>query len=140
MIGEEAFWQGIRNFYGKYRDKNVLTRDFQQVMEKAASEDLTWFFQQWIHQPGQPRYKGHWHFDPATNELEIQINQVQKEFFTMPLQVGIYLDKAKPPQIETLQIVQKENRFMFKLKKTPLDLVLDPNFWMLHEAEFSKRK
>ncbi|MCH8873578.1 M1 family metallopeptidase [candidate division KSB1 bacterium] len=140
LIGEDAFWQGIRNFYGKYRDKNALTKDFQQVMEKAASEDLTWFFQQWIHQPGQPRYKGHWHFDPATNELEIQINQVQKEFFTMPLQVGIYLDKAKPPQIETLQIVQKENRFMFKLKKTPLDLVLDPNFWMLHEAEFSKRK
>ena len=138
LIGEDAFWQGIRNFYGKYRDKNALTKDFQQVMEKAASEDLTWFFQQWIHQPGQPRYKGHWHFDPATNELEIQINQVQKEFFTMPLQVGIYLDKAKPPQIETLQIVQKENRFMFKLKKAPSDIVLDPALWVLHEAEFSK--
>lgn len=140
VIGEDAFWQGIRNFYGKYRDKNALTKDFQQVMEKAASEDLTWFFQQWIHQPGQPRYKGHWHYDPATNELEIQINQVQKEFFTMPLQVGIYLNKAKPPQIETLKIVQKENRFMFKLKKAPSDIVLDPALWVLHEAEFSKRK
>ena len=138
VIGEDAFWQGIRNFYGKYRDKNALTKDFQQVMEKAASEDLTWFFQQWIHQPGQPRYKGHWHFDPATNELEIQINQVQEEFFTMPLQVGIYLNKAKPPQIETLKIVQKENRFMFKLKKAPSDIVLDPALWVLHEAEFSK--
>ena len=138
VIGEDAFWQGIRNFYGKYRDKNALTKDFQQVMEKAASEDLTWFFQQWIHQPGQPRYKGHWHYDPATNELEIQINQVQKEFFTMPLQVGIYLNKAKPPQIETLKIVQKENRFMFKLKKAPSDIVLDPALWVLHEAEFSK--
>jgi len=115
-----------------------LTKDFQQVMEKAASEDLTWFFQQWIHQPGQPRYKGHWHYDPATNELEIQINQVQEEFFTMPLQVGIYLNKAKPPQIETLKIVQKENRFMFKLKKAPSDIVLDPALWVLHEADFSK--
>ncbi len=140
VIGEEAFWQGIRDFYGKYRDKNVLTKDFQQVMEEAASADLTWFFQQWIHQPGQPKYKGHWHFNPATNELEVQINQVQKEFFTMPVQVGIYLDKTKPPQIETLKIVQKENRFTFKLKKTPSDIVLDPALWVLHEAEFSKRK
>ena len=140
VIGEDAFWQGIRKFYAKYRDKNALTKDFQQVMEEASSEDLTWFFQQWIHQPGQPKYKGHWHFDPATNELEIQINQVQEEFFTMPVQVGIYLNEAKPPQIETLKIVQKENRFTFKLKKAPADIVLDPALWVLHEAEFSKRK
>jgi len=140
VVGEDAFWKGIENFYARYRDKNVLTKDFQRVMEEASAEDLTWFFQQWIHQPGQPRYNGHWHFDPATNELEIKINQVQKEFFTMPVQVGIYLNKAKPPQIETLQIDKKVNSFTFKIKKTPSDVVLDPNLWVLHEAEFSKLK
>jgi len=27
---------------------------------------------------------------------------------------------------------------MFKLKKAPSDIVLDPALWVLHEAEFSK--
>lgn len=141
LIGEEAFWQGIRDFYGKYRDKNVLTKDFQQVMEEAASADLTWFFQQWIHQPGQPKYKGHWHFNPATNELEIQISQVQKEFFTMPVQIRIdWLDAKSPPFETSVLLDKRKNIHKIKLAKMPSDVILDPNFWVLHEAEFGKLK
>ncbi len=140
VVGEEAFWNGIRNFYATYRDKNALTKDFQRVMEQASSEDLTWFFRQWIHQPGQPKYKGHWHFEAAENELQIQINQVQEEFFTMPLQVGIYLNESKQAQIESWHVDKRENRFSIKLNKSPSEVVLDPNFWVLHEAEFSQLK
>ena len=33
LMGDEAFFDGIRDFYAKYRDQTVLTRDFQAVME-----------------------------------------------------------------------------------------------------------
>jgi aminopeptidase N len=43
-IGDELFWKGIKEYTQKFWGKSVVTKDFQNTMEKAAKKDLTAFF------------------------------------------------------------------------------------------------
>ena len=48
VVGDEAFWSGIREYYRLYRDENASTADFRRVMEEASRSELGWFFDQWL--------------------------------------------------------------------------------------------
>ncbi len=141
VVGNEAFWDGIRAYYRQYRDGNAWTEDFQQVMETASGQDLGWFFQQWIYQAGHPRYEGTWHYDAASRQLTVTLHQIQTDgtFFRMPIEVGIYTDDTALPRIEILDVDEQQNTFTFTLDDAPTDVVLDPNTWVLMEADFSRR-
>lgn len=140
VIGDDAFWKGIRDYYRQYRDKNALTEDFQRVMEGASSQNLDWFFKQWLFQPGHPKYQVRWHADLKSNLLNVRINQIQKGRFKMPVQLGIYFDEHEPPLIKNLAINKIENDFTLRFERPPADIVLDPNSWVLHEAELNWSK
>ncbi|MFB3132758.1 MAG: M1 family aminopeptidase [Rhodothermales bacterium] len=141
VVGNEAFWDGIRAYYRQYRDGNAWTEDFQQVMETTSGQDLGWFFQQWIYQAGHPRYEGAWHYNAASRQLTVTLHQIQTDgtFFRMPIEVGIYTDDTALPRIEILDVDEQQNTFTFTLDDAPTDVVLDPNTWVLMEAEFSKQ-
>ena len=54
LLGDEIFFKGIQEYYRQYLHKTVLTEDFQKIMEKTSEQDLSWFFNQWINEPGYP--------------------------------------------------------------------------------------
>ena len=54
LVGDEAFWAGIRAYYRRYRDGNATTDDFRREMEEASGQPLDWFFRQWLHRGGSP--------------------------------------------------------------------------------------
>ena len=60
IIGDDAFWSGIQDYYRRYRDKNASTDDFRRTMEEASGRDLTEFFHQWLYQGGALEYEGGW--------------------------------------------------------------------------------
>ena len=136
IIGDEAFWGGIQAYYREYRDANASTDDFRRAMEEASGRDLSRFFQQWLYQGGKLQYEGGWNY--AGGSLNIELNQVQNDgyFFEMPVQIGIYSDGELRPRIETLQVNERQNSFTIQLDRAPASVVLDPNTWVLMEAEF----
>ena len=141
VVGDEAFWQGIREFYKQFRDSNALTEDFQQKMEEASGKELSWFFRQWIYQPGHPKFEGSWKFDENKKELVVILNQTQETgvLFTMPVDLGIYTEDEGVPRIEVLKINQKKHDFTFPVDKKPKKVKLDPNTWLLLEADFKEK-
>lgn len=48
LIGDEAFFSGLRQFYYQWRFKKAGTNDLQHAMERASGQDLGRFFEQWI--------------------------------------------------------------------------------------------
>ncbi len=136
IIGDEAFWEGIQAYYREHRDASASTDDFRRAMEEASGRDLSQFFQQWLFQGGKLKYEGGWSYEEG--RLNIDLNQVQNDgyFFQMPVQVGIYYDGEPQPQIETLQANERDNSFTIQLDRAPANVVLDPNTWVLMEAEF----
>ncbi|MFC1557689.1 M1 family metallopeptidase [candidate division KSB1 bacterium] len=139
LIGDENFWEGIRIYYREFRNDNAMTADLQRVMEEVSGRDLEGFFQQWIFQPGQPSLMGTWDF--RNGELSVMLDQVQTDgtFFRFPLELGIYREGQALPEIQTVQIDNRENRFTIALDSPPGDVVLDPNTWVLMMAEFERR-
>ncbi len=77
LVGDSAFFAGIREYYRRYRDSTALSEDFQRVMENAGGRPLDWFFQQWLRQPGYPRLDVAWRFDSTTHQVRLDVSQVQ---------------------------------------------------------------
>ncbi len=142
LLGDDVWWAGIRTFYIRHQNGNALTVDFQNVMEEVSGEDLSWFFNQWIFQPGQPRYEGFWHYDATAGELKIEVSQAQTDgtFFRMPVEIGVYFPGEDAPRIEVLELNRRENSFTLALDTAPRNVVLDPEVWVLMEAHFEKRE
>jgi len=142
VIGDEAFWEGIRNYYSEYRNSNALTEDLRRTMEESSETDLKWFFDQWIYQPGQPEYSGSWEWLSDKKEVRITLNQVQDNgiLFKMPLEIGFIKDGNKSLQIEKVNAYNRKNTFIISVGSEPSNVVLDPNTWVLMKVrEFRKK-
>ena len=48
LIGDDAFFRGIRAFYAEWQFKKAGTDDLRVAMEKASGSDLNAFFEAWI--------------------------------------------------------------------------------------------
>jgi aminopeptidase N len=49
LMGDEAFFSGLRDFYATWRYEKAGTDDFRVAMEKAGGQPLERFFERWIY-------------------------------------------------------------------------------------------
>jgi aminopeptidase N len=49
LVGDQAFFNGLRRFYAEQKFQKAGTDDFQQAMEAESGQSLTRFFARWIH-------------------------------------------------------------------------------------------
>jgi aminopeptidase N len=49
LVGDTAFWAGIRRYTTEHFGKSVTTADVQAAMEQASGMDLRPFFERWIY-------------------------------------------------------------------------------------------
>lgn len=90
-VGNENFWKGIRAFYTRYRNSNVLTPQFREEMEKASGQDLSGFFHQWLYLGGHPRLAVTWTQKKPGKALVLEVAQEQEGPFRFPLLVRFQL-------------------------------------------------
>jgi hypothetical protein len=56
-MNDEKFTAMLREFYQRYRGKNVSTAQFQQIVEKYTGIKMDWFFKQWVYGTEIPEYE-----------------------------------------------------------------------------------
>jgi hypothetical protein len=61
LVGDDAFFAGVRAFYTEWKFRKAGTDDFQRAMEKAAGRDLQRFFATWIFGSDIPHVKFGYH-------------------------------------------------------------------------------
>lgn len=54
-IGDQAFFEAFEAYTDAYGENLATVDEFQAVVEDVVGEDLTWFFEQWLHETGVPR-------------------------------------------------------------------------------------
>jgi aminopeptidase N len=141
LVGTEAFWKGIRDYYQRHRDANVSTDDFRRAMEASSGMDLAWFFQQWLKRPGSPVIEGGWQYHPDPKRLDIDLAQVQTgEPYRLGIEVGVQVEGSPEPFIETIELADKKKHFEIKLDKAPQSVTLDPNCWVLMKCRFEAKR
>ncbi len=133
LMGDAAFFEGIRRFYREFRDQTVLTGDFQAVMESRAGERLDWFFDQWIYRPGHPVVEATWSWDEGTREATVRLSQVQPQApFRLPVTLAFVAGDRQ--QRREIELRDRSNVFRFKLDGAPEEVRVDPDAWLLMET------
>ena len=139
LMGDEAFWRGIRTYYAAYLNANATTADFQRVMEEASGLELSGFFQQWLLQGGMPAVRGEWAYDSNAGAIRVELEQTQDPglSFEVPIQIGVRLDPEGTLVVHEFVLDSRQKRLTIPVSSEPRDVVLDPNHWLLMEAEFA---
>lgn len=141
MIGDEAFWSGIRSYYRAHQDGHATTADFRAEMERASGKDLRVFFDQWLTRGGLVRLDGDWTYSAAAKSIAIRLTQRDRaRLFAMPLQVGVYTAGSTTPTITTVQLSDASHQFQIAAVQRPDRVVLDPNHVVLMESVFAEAK
>ena len=137
LIGTDVFWEGIRDYYRQYRDRNTTTAEFRRVMERHSGTDLTWFFDQWLSRAGHPVLEGTWRYDSVTKRVIVDLASVGTGgVYRLPIDIGILPDSTTPLRVERVEMRQREQHFELRADTRPAAVTLDPNTWLLFESRF----
>lgn len=134
-LGDEVFWEAIRQYYRQYRNGNALTSDLEAVVEAVSGKDLSAFFQQWLFTAGHPRVSVAWTYDDAKKTLLLDVTQIGKTAFRFPLDIGLFTAEGEPMGVETIRVDQPRHTFEIQVAGKLGKVVLDPDVWLLFEGE-----
>jgi aminopeptidase N len=129
-MGDSAFFRGIRDYVARFRNRTVLTGDFQDAMEKQDGRSLEWFFHQWTASPGFPVLEIQWSWDEGGGTVRLHVAQKQHGIlFRIPLDVetaGKYSTART-----TFSLRKREESLTIPLPAKPERITIDPDGWML---------
>ena len=129
-LGDEDFWQAVRQYYSTYKNSNATTADLRRVMEEVSNRNLRQFFNQWLYGIGQPLLVGEWSY--AKKKISVTIRQNQDNLFDFSLEIGlVYGDKV---EVKEVDIAGSIHTYSFAGKK-PDRVIIDPNTKLLFEGE-----
>jgi aminopeptidase N len=136
MVGDEAFFRGIRGYYARFAGGNVTTEDFRGVMEEASGRDLGWFFGQWLTKPGYPVLAVSHAWDAAARETVVTVRQTQEAgwpTFRLPLTLEVRSAQGGAVRHE-VEVTGRSQTFRFAAPGPSTGVVTDPDGWVLFRA------
>ena len=104
LVGDEAFFKGIKRFYTEWRFKKAGTDDFRAALEAETPIKLERFFQRWVAGFNRPRLHIGWHNVDAQSST-IRVEQTG-EVFDLPLTVAIQYADGRS-ETRTLKITEQ---------------------------------
>jgi aminopeptidase N len=131
-IGDQKFWEAMREYYRRYQLSNAMTDDFRKVVEAGTSRDLKPFFDQWFFRAGHPVLSVSWKYDQKEKKIRLTVEQKQAGLFDIPLEIGVRQGTAQI--IEKIRISAKKQEFAIASPQKPSSVVLDPNVRLLFDG------
>ena len=112
LMGDEAFFAGLRDFYATWRYTKAGTDDFRVAMEKAGGQPLERFFERWIYGSAIPTVR----FSSQVDGSQLRVRFEQKgEVFDIPITVTItYTDGTSEDVIVKLTEATTEQMIPLK--------------------------
>jgi aminopeptidase N len=102
LLGDSLFFAAMHNYYEQFRGGWASTEDFISVVNQTAGEDLHWFFNQWIYQPGHPVVIPMvWDSLPTSHDVTVSVAQIQAvgPIFRFPLSVEVGTSEGSTSQM-----------------------------------------
>jgi hypothetical protein len=97
LVGDDAFFRGVRRFYDEMRFRKAGTDDLQRAFEEESGVPLARFFERWIYDDALPQVQFASRTEQGAQgpELVLRFDQTG-QIFDLPVTVSIdYVDK--PP-------------------------------------------
>jgi aminopeptidase N len=128
LVGDSAFFVGLRLYYSRYRNGTALSADLERVMEDASGQQLGWFFTQALLLPGYPMLEVRWR--PDGNQVAIQITQVQPPAWGLRRIPKLEIDVGG--KLVTVDASGATARVTVPVTRVPATVAVDPQHkWLL---------
>ncbi len=92
LIGDEAFFSGVKSFYAENRFRKAGTDDLRKAMESASGRNLSRFFERWIYDNGIPRLR--YSTVVEGQELVVRVEQTG-DIYDVPVTVAVTYTDGK---------------------------------------------
>jgi aminopeptidase N len=90
LVGDSAFFRGVRSYYLANRHSTALTDDLRRAVEASSGRPLGWFFDQWLRRPGFAEVTTSWRYEAAQRRVVATIAQGSRFApYRFPLTVAI---------------------------------------------------
>jgi Peptidase family M1 domain len=131
LMGDEAFFAGLRDFYSTWRYAKAGTDDFRLAMEKAGGQPLTRFFERWIYSGAIPTVR----FTSQIDGSQLRVRFDQKgDVFDIPITVTIgYADGTSEDVI--VKVTQATTERVIPLKGAVRSVEVNKDGGSLAEIE-----
>jgi len=127
FMGDEAFFNGMRNYLNRYQFGNANTLQLRDELQKFTTKNLSDFFQHWIFEAGLSANRVS-QFEVNGNQLKIsieQLNLIHKNTFNeLQLKLRVY---AKNDAFLDFPINGQQSTFEFTLPAN-----FEPVFYLLN--------
>jgi aminopeptidase N len=146
VLGDQKFFDALKQYRTRYAFSNASTGDFQQVCEGFYGASLDWFFRQWIYATGRPVYKVSSDISSAdaTGNYTVTVVIKQKQSqeipgrengnYIMPLDLTIHHADGTSETRVVFNDSRKQ-RFKFTVSKQPVDVGFDESHWILKKLK-----
>jgi aminopeptidase N len=134
VLGDEAFFAGIREYVASHADSAVNTDEFMDSMERASGVELDDFFRQWFHERGYPEFEVRWRWDEAARAVQVDVAQVQAfadgtpAVFRLPVEIGLVTSRGETRH--RVAITRRAETFRLSAEERPAWVRFDPDSWI----------
>jgi aminopeptidase N len=134
QLGDSAFFGGLRDYYGTFRDRSALTGDLRHALERSSGRPLRQYFDQWLTRPGVAEPAIGWAWDARTATVSLFVLQERTSgAYELPLTVKVNDASGATRMIHV--VIPGERRTTVALPgqftQRPASLAFDPDSLLL---------
>ncbi len=138
LLGEEDFYNGLRSFYEENKFKPATFDDLRSAFQKAAHQDLKWFFDQWLQRRDIPVIEATSYDMRPTGQgkwrVTLEIEQVQEQPYRLNLPVKIETENGVFNR--TLSVNGKHAKAEWKVDFQPKKMAIDPDYHTMRHLDY----
>jgi hypothetical protein len=125
-VGDDLFWQTLRDVYGRYRFQAITWQHWKNAFEQSSGTSLEAFFQQWVHRRGAPQlFLSDTHI--ISNAAGYTVNGTllqHKPYYD--LQIDLVLETESTGIKRKISLAGGEAQFSIFTTARPTKLTVDP--------------
>jgi hypothetical protein len=131
LIGDEAFFAGVRRYYREHRFTKAGTDDLRKAMEAESGRKLTRFFDRWVLDSGIPRVR--YSTTIGAEEVSIRLEQTG-ETYDLPVTVALQQTDGKIRE-EVVLLTEASTEARFPVKGAVRSVEVNPDHGALAHFE-----
>jgi aminopeptidase N len=133
MLGDSAFFGGLRTYYAAHRDGNALSDDLRRALEESSGRQLAWFFDQWLRRPGVAAPTIGWAYDADAGRVTVLVLQDSSRTYALPLTVSVTdaTGATRRVELDVPASARAELALPGRFAARPVSIVLDPDLFLL---------
>jgi tetratricopeptide (TPR) repeat protein len=126
VIGDQAFFETLKQYSARYAWKSASTEDFKKVAEDASKQDLGYFFIQWIESSGAPEFKLEYTIYRTQKGFRV-MGKVAQDLDTFRMPVTLKIETEGNPEERKVEVVGTSSEFSVDTFGKPRSVVIDPD-------------